>query len=232
MTQISKTLIETGAAVKFPYELKDAFRNAFPSAKWNPSQKRWEVGSRSIKRLDQWISELNKTNVIAEIEARDESDLVEKEIEFLQREIENVRREINSSRANIEAIKSRKDKANELKEILETQKEELRQVAVEQCKAIEEEQKAADDVQSLIFHIVSKDKVNEIRSNMRRNWIPKAGYKQKFEEYQAQARSIIEELEKFGIECKALTLAARANFNRPDRDKSDLNLDIEFVSSN
>ena len=40
MTVIEYINTEDGAAAKFPYELKDAFRKAFPSAKWSTGQSR------------------------------------------------------------------------------------------------------------------------------------------------------------------------------------------------
>ena len=43
-----------GFAIKFPFALKDAFRASFKSAKWNPDEKQWEVGTDGEARLRQW----------------------------------------------------------------------------------------------------------------------------------------------------------------------------------
>ena len=55
----------SGTAAKFPYEFKDAFRTAVPNAKWNASAKQWEVGSRSVLRLQEWLAEIARSGIEA-----------------------------------------------------------------------------------------------------------------------------------------------------------------------
>ena len=43
--------------VNIPYRLKDDFKNALKSAKWDPAEKCWYVGPRSLKKLKAWIED-------------------------------------------------------------------------------------------------------------------------------------------------------------------------------
>ena len=61
--------------VSFPFDLKDSFKNTFPSAKWNPVDKQWTVGKRVRKRLDQWVEinsdtakEMNRADIFLRLE--------------------------------------------------------------------------------------------------------------------------------------------------------------------
>lgn len=56
--EMKVTKLEKSFAIKVPYELKGCFRNALPSAKWNPKGKYWEVGPRSKDKLDAWLKKM------------------------------------------------------------------------------------------------------------------------------------------------------------------------------
>ncbi|HHM8366130.1 TPA: hypothetical protein ACRMZW_004332 [Pseudomonas aeruginosa] len=58
MEEMKVTKLEKSFAIKVPYELKGCFRNALPSAKWNPKGKYWEVGPRSKDKLDAWLEKI------------------------------------------------------------------------------------------------------------------------------------------------------------------------------
>lgn len=58
MEEMKVTKLEKSFAIKVPYELKGCFRNALPSAKWNPNGKYWEVGPRSKDKLDAWLEKI------------------------------------------------------------------------------------------------------------------------------------------------------------------------------
>ena len=67
---------------------------------------------------------------------------------------------------------------------------------------------------------------------MLREWKTlKSVNRDRFEELQAELSTLSEELAEIGVECHALNLAASANWNRPDRDKPDLMISIEFSST-
>lgn len=49
--------------VKFAFELKDSFKETFPSARWNQDERQWEVGTRSKQRLDDWLEVIYDTQL-------------------------------------------------------------------------------------------------------------------------------------------------------------------------
>ena len=54
LIQSTKTISDEGKIgylVKVPFEFKDEFKGAFPSAKWEPETKSWVLGSKSGKKL-------------------------------------------------------------------------------------------------------------------------------------------------------------------------------------
>lgn len=112
MSGISISLRASGAAVAFPFELKDAFRAAFPSAKWEPSAKVWTVGPRSVKRLKSWVAEVEASGIVEELATRDEREMSANEVKRLRIQLSNMCRALekeNSSKESAEALKSEAD---------------------------------------------------------------------------------------------------------------------------
>ncbi len=60
-----------GFAIKIIYEMKDDFKESFPSAKWNSDEKVWEVGPRSGSRLEAW-RDANAENYLTIIQQNEE----------------------------------------------------------------------------------------------------------------------------------------------------------------
>lgn len=229
MAQFIKTT--EGAAAKFPFELKDAFRKAFPSAKWNAAAKQWEVGSKSVKRLQQWIAEVDASGVEAELAARDEADMSDKDVAALAADIDAVRREVAAARAGKAAADEARARAEELRTVLETARAELEAAKAEKATAEAVARAAAEDVEASVAHIATRARIKELRTDMMRNWIAKAYARAPFEAAQEELAQIYQNLRAAGVECKAARLAANVNRNRPDRDRPDLNAVIEFVAA-
>lgn len=224
--------IETtnGAAAVFPFELKDTFRKAFPSAKWNPSQRRWEVGSRSVKRLKQWLAEVETSGIEAQIAARDEADMSEKEVADLRHEIDMVSRQVIAQAAAAAAAAEAKAKAEELRAALDAKRAELETAKAAAAQAKADEEAAVRAVEQRIAHITTRDQIEQIRRSMAYQWRAlKAANRERFEELQEDMAKIRENLEAAGIDCRAVRLAAKANWNRRDRDLDDLSVSIAFA---
>jgi len=47
--------------ITIPFSLKDDFKRNFSTAKWHNSEKKWSVGSRSLKKLEKWIDSVKTT---------------------------------------------------------------------------------------------------------------------------------------------------------------------------
>lgn len=228
---IKKIELTSGAGVQFPFELKDQFRSAFPSAKWNRDAKRWEVGSRSIKRLDQWIEQITASGIIEDLAARDEVDMSERELEDLRRDLDRVRREIGSAEESRAEAEARRRESEELRKKLEAAKAEIAAARESAEKAKAEADAAAADVEARIAHITTRGEIEGVRSDMRKNWFMKSYARERFQDAQKKMKKIRDDLGEFGIECRAVNLAAAANFNRPDRDADNLREPIHFSAA-
>ena len=228
--QISKTDISSGAAVKFPFELKDDFRAAFKSAKWNAQAKQWEVGSRSVKRLDQWIEQVQGSGVIDALNAHDEADLQEKEIQDLQNALEDIKKNITVELSRKDTADARKAKFEALRDELEAKRDELAVAAKASAEAYFEAQEVAQDIEQRVSHIATVAQIDSLRIQMKKNFIPKAYASAPFNEAQSKLREIQENFEEIGVRSRALDAAVSANKNRRDRDYACLSADIEFVA--
>lgn len=227
-----------GAAAKFPFELKDDFRAAFPSAKWNGIEKRWEVGPRSVKRLQQWIDEVNASGIIEEIAARDEADMSEREVEALRRSIETIRSQIGTIEKNIDrayvakkvAAKLRKELADASASI-ESKEAELAAARAEQVAAEEALQSARREASA---SAVGEDVVAEIES-IRYSMIALARRvnpenRVKYGALRERLSDIRKSLDEAGVEHKGLNPAANLDWNKATRDTSDLKRPLEFAA--
>lgn len=225
---IKKIELTKGAGIQFPFEIKDHFRKAFPSAKWNREARRWEVGPRSIKRLDQWIEEVNASGVLDEIAARDGAVMSLEEVQALRVEIERVRGEISAARSAACDTEHLRAESVALRTELDGMKEELAAARAELASAEAAAQEAEAEVAARVSHIATVAEIDSLRAEMKRNWVPKAHARPKFDAAQKELKRIRDEFGKIGIECQAVNLAAAANFNRRDRDFNDLLEQIHF----
>jgi hypothetical protein len=231
MAQISISKTDRGAAIRFPFELKDAFRASFKTAKWNARDKKWEVGPRSVKRLEQWVAEVEASGVIEDLTARDERDFLGEELDELRRKIESVKLEIRAaerSRDDADADAAR-ERAVETRAKLDEMKSALGAAAAARDEAIAAAAAARADVWSIVSRHADIDEIESLRRGMLYDWRePKAVNSLRFRERQDRLREIRDELIEVGIKSRALGLAASANFNRRDRDRDNLFVPIEF----
>lgn len=223
--------LTTGAAVKFPFELKDAFRAAFPSAKWNAYDKRWEVGARSVKRLERWIAEVEKSGVESEIAARDEADLSAREIEQLTADLARIAAQAAAARQAKEEADEARARAEELRARLAAAQADLDAAKAEAAAAEAAAEAVAADIDARVSHITTRNEIDFIRGRMAQEWRTlKSANKDRFEGMQEELLVKHRALKDIGVKCPALILAINANWNRRDRDLADLRGPIEFVA--
>lgn len=219
---------QDGASVQFPYELKDQFRKDFPSAKWDPKGKQWTVGSRSIKRLEDWVEKVKDSGVLEELQARDEADLTRKEIEELSDSLEKIRAEAASERRKAEAAAQSKQDYDVLLRNLDMARADLSASRMARESEEAEAEASQEEIESRISYITTRSKIEDLRKVMLRNYIPKSHARRSFEEAQKELGQIHHQLREIGVHCAAVIAAVNAKHSRPDRDKSDLSLAIVF----
>ena len=218
-----------GFSIQFPYELKDKFRDVFPSAKWNSGAKIWMVGPRSGKRLEQWVAAVQKSRVIEEIETRDERDLFENELGQIQEELARIRN-------RIEEEQRRKESAEEIKATMEATKATLqkyqRMLAEVKREADAEMAKMAavrNDVEATLRQAIDLDAVlaaqrkmgavaRQVGSTARERW----------NEGQSVMKAARDQLRAAGLISYGISALAGANHNRPDRDHPN-NVTLEKI---
>ena len=208
MIQITPSL--TGFAISFDYALKDNFKAAFPSAKWDAASRRWIVGPRSEKRLRAWAEAAKGAQ-----EAAQEAAAVEEastELHDAERKlvlIEEERRKWISKHASLVSIKS----------LLSEKREEIASAAQACSKAKAAADAERAEVIRILSDLVDMAEINDALKQMGR-WQKAAGSTAKTQYNQAQ-RVIIkarDTLADAGLASRGLNWLAEANFNRPHRD--------------
>lgn len=212
-------LSDGGFAIKFPFELKDNFRGFFPSAKWNPADKQWEVGSRSGKRLEQWINEINGSDVIESLNNRDAAELAAEELAKLRAELNALSGKITSSINLINSLEESKAKVVEVKDLIASKQDKLK-IVEEQVKcskqSLQEERK---NIKSMLSGIIDFKVIEDAFYKMSNSMVPsQRSCKRIFNDAQGKIAMERKRLLDAGFRCSALEFLATANVNRPDRD--------------
>ncbi|MBW6419650.1 coiled-coil domain-containing protein 22 [Celeribacter sp. PS-C1] len=221
--------ILNGVDVSFPYELKDAFRQEFPSAKWNSTRKEWRVRKTASAKLATWVRMVEESGLLEEIRAQQDADLTEAEIRRLRVSLSQHRTEIERTEEQIEQLKASVEQAHKLSAELDEMKDRLERIRAEKSAALREATNAQKSLLERLRGIIDVSEIEILRSEMLRDWRQlKSANSARFKERQTRLREIREDLAKAGLECCALDKAVAANFNRPDRDKPDLMLGLEF----
>lgn len=206
--EIRKT--ETGFSIKFPFALKDAFRAAFPSAKWDSISKEWTVGPRSGKRLQAWADEA--AQAAADIVAREEAELA-------QAELDQVRAAIEAARKQARTAAEYKIELAATRAALEAAQDELAQANADVAAARAETRKEQDQIVALLKTHIDLNAIANARKIMEQNMVPGDRIKkEKFEEARQTIKAERDKLAAAGLRLQALSELASANINRPDRD--------------
>ena len=205
---ITKT--QTGFSVKFAFELKDAFKVAFPTAKWSPDDRAWTVGVRSEKRLAQFAEE---------VKAAEQSIEEAEAVAIAGKKLEEVRAMIAKVSATAESITDQAGRLAAVKKLLAESQGELE--VAESKEVVEREKLAAQqaEITKKLAGVVSIDRMIALQREMASNHDWKDGAKKdRFNAAKAEANEIDDKLIAIGLRCDALVQMIGSNINRPDRD--------------
>ena len=219
---VTVTPIAGGFAIRPPYALKDQFREAFPSAKWNPAEKRWEVGPRSGKRLEQWVEVMRPLMDADAAAERAEFDTVE--LERLREYAERLRREIEAARGDAAH-------AAEVAAALKHERERVDALKAELSAAKQEAANLAAQVKEALDGAIDMSAVREAHREMCR-WYGCVGADahEHWDAAQGVIRAAEAALEGLGIASKGISKLARLNLNRPDRDRPNLVFESDIMA--
>lgn len=213
--------IETGYSINIPFILKDIFKEKFPSAKWNNYTKKWEVGSRSFKRLNQFIEQAKVLEEsLIELETK---EMLNDEIKIIENQVNSILREIKMKISEHEEIYELNQNILELKAELKNEQENLVKLAAELKVISDEKTRNLDELINYFSGIISFNKIESARKQMY-SWHGKVGRvaKEKFTEAQEIIDDEKDKLEEAGWGLTGLDFLSKANFNRADRDHPKL----------
>lgn len=215
--KIEKTA--AGFSAKFPFELKEQFRTAFPSAKWDSVSRCWRVGPRSGKRLEQWVAAVEASGVIAELDQRDEQILAQEELATLQDQLSEIEAGIRAERTRKASFEATKAAMQEALQQLQKARHELVDVKNQADIAASEAATARNDATEMLKQHIDLDAV--ISAHARMNRVAGKVGRQAKDEFTDAQQSIKRERDKLlaaGLISYGLNALVFANFNRPDRD--------------
>lgn len=232
---------------KIPYDLKNEFRSAFKSAKWQAEEKAWLLGSRSGKRLIDWL-EIALPKYDEFLKEKEKQDALQESLELEESEIKAIDLRLAELRKELkrkdeleleisylkEALKRKSKEKMTLKSLIDRNKP----IVLSHEKEIEalkrENKKANDENNELIeknkavlegFALnidrmaILVDEIINVLSTVRIGSLISKYNKGKLDNLQNELRSdFILPLENFGYSVKFLNRCYDANGNRPDRD--------------
>lgn len=207
---ITVVTLAEGLMVRLPYSLKDSFKGVFKTAKWDPDAKGWLLGSRSKKRLEQWIEAVGP--VISDIEDEAQAELNERELKVLEYDISMLRLELARQKESINSLKASKTLINQAKNELA----ELQRQREEERLALERETVASKialdrvcDVDRIITCYQVMVATHNVQTSQARN---------RFKEAAAIIYQQHTKLLSAGFRCAGMEALGNMNVNRPDRD--------------
>ena len=217
-TEIIIHALPDGAAVSFPFELKDAFRARFRSAKWSAQERRWRVGIRSVKRLEQWACEVRASGLLDAMRDEEEREMGERELARLREELRGLtkrRRELAAGRLDVERIVA---DAAELRARLEEERTRVGRMRAEAEAAAEAARAERASVEAVVAEAVNLTEVDAALHELRRITPGNARDRAVHERCTAVVGKALMHLAELHVTSDGLRAVATHNYNRFDRD--------------
>lgn len=217
MDKISIFKTSAGFSISFPFALKDQFRSAFPSAKWDGIGRVWTVGSRAGKRLEQWAAEAQGV-VAAQAEA-EERDFADAELERLRADLAAIEQRIRSETARRASAEQMQAKLREVAAMIEAVKPRLEAAEAAASAAVSAELAEKQRIDELLDGVISRRVLGDAMREMARHHNSVgAQAREAFHAAQERVREQSDRLRVAGFACRAIEALRYANFNRPERD--------------
>jgi|GEM_PF-5981090 len=220
-SQLLITKNSRGFAIKIPFALNHALKQAFPSVKWNSAEKTWQVGPRCGKRLEQWAVE----SAVAAQEAAscEEREMNEAELEKLHQSIAQVRSELANTMKRLFALGEFESRMLAARAELDAARAQLDAVKAQVAAQKASADAAQQSVEDLLARVIDLKLIDEARRKLS-YWHNQVGAvaHQKFDEAQSVIFAQRKILRAAGWGLRGLDFMAKANFNRADRDGMSL----------
>lgn len=203
----------SGYSVRFPYALKEVFRETFPSAKWASTTKLWNVGPRSGTRLEAWKNAVSDTaKQIVDAESAIESEEINaKLIDSINAKLATI---LSNLKVNAQFLQTYSDTVT----VLEEKKAELTSLKMRLANEALSAEQAKADLLARLKGVLDMPIVAHLRRDLALNH--KIGRRAQFNEAKDEIYEIIYNLRSIGLKSRGLSRLYNLNFNRPDRDKA------------
>jgi DNA repair exonuclease SbcCD ATPase subunit len=226
MNEIKVTEVGQYLHVKFPFALKDAFRELFKTAEWNPTVKVWVIKKNKINLNKLEVFKDKTASACQQLAQLDEIEITEAEISRLEVKLKELENTLSSAIADKPALLERTSKLDELKKLYADKRAEAQ-------KAIEEKEAAQNEVKSRIDEILKPYDAQSVISKLIR--ARNKSDKSAFLDAQDELTRIYDDVVKScGIELMALYKLSAINMLRKDQSPSDiashLYTNINYVS--
>lgn len=211
--------IQNGFSISFPFELKNKFREAFPSAKWDAKGKVWTVGPRSGGRLEQWVALVDASGAVEEIEHRDEREMTEKEVNSLQADLAEIKERIKDSLRGKDTLEELREIMGATLDALQKNSMKLAEIKRDSDKIEAEMVKRRNATESTLRQYIDLDAILAAQRKMIA--VAKAVGSTAREDWN-QGQEVMQkasvQLKEAGMMSYGINKLATANHNRPDRD--------------
>lgn len=222
MSAVVITPLASGFAISFPFSWKNKFRESFPTAKWNPAEKRWEVGPRSGKRLEQWVEVMRPLM---------DADAAAEQAEFDTVELERLREYAARLRREIEVARGDAAHAAEVAAELQRVRADVEVAKAELAAAQKDAATLAAQVGAALADVIDMHAVKEAHCEMRRQFGGVgAQARERWDAAQEVLRAAEATLAGLGIASRGISKLAHLNFNRPDRDRPNLVFESDVMA--
>lgn len=216
--------------VTIPYALKDSFKAVFRTATWAAAHKAWSVSTRSRKRLEAWVAEVERSGVLEPAEDHDAREMAEQEVEKLRVDLGKLDMDLRRQLAEQRSLEEiRADNAQLLDRIARMRAELANTVA-----AVAEQRQAAAaekaDIEATIASIINLNAVNSAIRSIR--WLaaqaPRAQHRHDFEQHVELIDAEHDKLLEAGFDSPLLRELSCANYNRKHKDAHEWQQPLTF----
>jgi DNA repair exonuclease SbcCD ATPase subunit len=224
-------------SVKFPFELKDSFKETFRTARWHPYNREWRVKDSTISsnKLKKWIAEVEKSGALEEIKELDEEVMTNKHfkrltenLQELKEEIEERKEILSNSYAEGQSVDSLIEELDETKKLIVELKEKKKNALKNLKKKASLKKDAKTALLEEINECVNIGNIAHCHNEMCRSKGPR-GQRSTFDAAVKEISKAFEDLNEIGIFVENLEILADANYNRSqpgDRDDPNKIQDI------
>lgn len=215
--------IETGfALLNLPYELKDAFKKVFKTAKWDTYRRCWTVGVRGKTKLIEFVELIEK-----DVEALNQKKEEQETERLNENQIMALNSELNKLRDHIDLMNEELTSFKQTNSVLSDLKEQLFVVQDKHTRLMETLNKEKEEAIQTVNSIVDIEKIQQAFKDMK-YYYKKVCSTDKHEYYRA-INIIQEELIKLnenGLHSRTLKKLTEFNWNRKDKyNPFDINLE-------